>query len=188
MDPDDTPIIDRMNAMLDAAETMPVRETAHYVDELLARVEAQRDAIRAVPTSPQRSRPGQGLTVAGNNTLAVNQSFASSRYDNVGQHAGHEPSEALTEIRLMLAKIDQAVGVRTHVDGEYARARGTIALLQEKIDLLETDLSRTKARNVDLAMQIRRIHDALDCPCEMDVLDSYDLVSHMAEMGITFLD
>jgi hypothetical protein len=86
-----------------------------------------------------------------------------------------------------MRELDRKLDNRFAGEEELVRLAGMVQMLTDKLKWATEELHATKGRNVHLAQQIRRIHETLDCPCEME-LDSYDLVGHMAEMGISFID
>jgi hypothetical protein len=112
---------------------------------------------------------GSGLNVATNVVASSYSSF--TEVDIVGW------------MRTIEAKLDR----RIEGEGEMVRLVGMVDMLADKLKWTTEELHATKGRNVHLAQQIRRIHEALDCPCEME-LDSYDLLEHMDEMGISLTD
>lgn len=111
----------------------------------------------------------------GGNYMAV----GGYEYTNVPAHSHY----AEVDLPEWLRSIERKLNERFEAEREFDRLRGTIALLQDRLGISEEELQKTKGRNVELARQIREIHEALDCPCEMP-LDTYDLMSHLVEMGV----
>lgn len=100
-------------------------------------------------------------------------------YETVPAHSHFAEIDLPEWLRTIEKKLNQ----RFEAEREFDRLRGTIALLQDRLTISEEELQKTKGRNVELARQIREVHEALDCPCEME-LDSYDLIGHLDQMGV----
>jgi hypothetical protein len=122
---------------------------------------------------------------ATNSTLWSYQHVCTGYMIGSGLTVNTGPSYAEVDMVGWMRSLEEKLDVHLNRVDELSRLTGLVKVMREKLDWTEEELRNKCARIDRLFQQLVTVHEALDCPCEMDfqALDTDDLLEHLIYVG-----
>jgi hypothetical protein len=151
-----------------------VTQDGQYIGGMVTTVWYLQDAtgIKYWAMQHQCTNPPAGGWVTQNIQASANMGYP---------HVGYSSAEL--DFPGWMRRIEARLNDRLDNVDEIERLRGLTKVMHDKVEWLEQELELVKARNLAFVIQLRKIHDLLDCPCELP-LDGTDLLDHLIELHV----